>query len=156
MEKYLEITEKLIKSLEDSSLDVLEFKLDNFSLKIGKNSFFENNLQESVKENNKNFEAKKVINDAKVEKKEIVKEEKNIKILKAPVLGVFYSSKSPEADPFVKIGDKVKKGSTLCIIEAMKMMNEIKAPYDCRIVDCLVSNEDFVEYDAEIFKLEQL
>lgn len=156
MEKYLEITEKLIKSLEDSSLDVLEFKLDNFSLKIGKNSFFESNLQESVKENNKNFEAKKVINDAKVEKKEIVKEEKNIKILKAPVLGVFYSSKSPEADPFVKIGDKVKKGSTLCIIEAMKMMNEIKTPYDCKIVDCLVSNEDFVEYDAEIFKLEQL
>ncbi|MGF0096239.1 acetyl-CoA carboxylase biotin carboxyl carrier protein [Peptoniphilus sp. SGI.035] len=156
MEKYLEVTEKLIKSLEDSSLNVLEFKLDNFSLKIGKSPFYENNSQVMDQQNKKNIESKNLIIDKKIENKDELKEETNIKVLKAPVLGVFYSSKGPNEDPFVKIGDKVKKGSTLCIIEAMKMMNEIKAPYDCKIVDCLVSNEDFVEYDAEIFKLEQL
>ncbi|OLR64201.1 acetyl-CoA carboxylase biotin carboxyl carrier protein [Peptoniphilus porci] len=156
MEKYLEVTEKLIKSLEDSSLNILEFKLDNFSLKISKSPFYENNLQVMDLQNKRNDKSNNLITDKKIEDKDELKEETNIKVLKAPILGVFYSSKAPDEEPFVKVGDEVKKGTTLCIIEAMKMMNEIKAPYDCKIVDCLVSNEDFVEYDAEIFKLEQL
>ena len=96
------------------------------------------------------------VNVSDFDKKEEVEANKNIKTLRTPILGVFYSSKSPDSEAFVKVGEQVKKGDTLCIIEAMKMMNELKAPYDCKVIACLVNNEDFVEYDQEIFKLEKI
>lgn len=154
MEKYLDLTNKLISSLENSSLEILEFKVENFSLMLKKSKSLE-------KEDISEIEATKELDKASekvsyLDKKEEVEANKNIKTLRTPILGVFYSSKSPDAETFVKVGDQVKKGDTLCIIEAMKMMNELKAPYDCKVIDCLVNNEDFVEYDQEIFKLEQI
>ena len=154
MEKYLDLTNKLISSLENSSLEILEFKMENFSLMLKKNKPIEKNL---ISEREVTRELDKVsVKVSGFDKKEEVEANKNIKTLRTPILGVFYSSKSPDSEPFVKVGDQVKKGDTLCIIEAMKMMNELKAPYDCKVIDCLVNNEDFVEYDQEIFKLEQI
>ncbi|MDK7755002.1 MAG: acetyl-CoA carboxylase biotin carboxyl carrier protein [Peptoniphilus harei] len=154
MEKYLDLTNKLISSLENSSLEILEFKMENFSLMLKKNKPIEKNL---ISEREVTRELDKAsVKVSGFDKKEEVEANKNIKTLRTPILGVFYSSKSPDSEPFVKVGDQVKKGDTLCIIEAMKMMNELKAPYDCKVIDCLVNNEDFVEYDQEIFKLEQI
>ncbi len=154
MEKYLDLTNKLISSLENSSLEILEFKMENFSLMLKKNRPIEKNL---ISEREVTRELDKAsVKVSGFDKKEEVEANKNIKTLRTPILGVFYSSKSPDSEPFVKVGDQVKKGDTLCIIEAMKMMNELKAPYDCKVIDCLVNNEDFVEYDQEIFKLEQI
>lgn len=154
MEKYLDLTNKLISSLENSSLEILEFKVENFSLMLKKSKSLE---KEDISEREATKELDKVLEKVSdLDKKEEVEANKNIKTLRAPILGVFYSSKSPDSEPFVKVGDQVKKGDTLCIIEAMKMMNELKAPYDCKVIDCLVNNEDFVEYDQEIFKLEQI
>ena len=65
----------------------------------------------------------------------------------------FYSSPSPDAEPFVKIGDKVKKGDVLCIIEAMKLMNEYVAPQDGEIVDICAENGQLVEFGQCLFKL---
>ena len=154
MEKYLDLTNKLISSLENSSLEILEFKMENFSLMLKKNKPLEKELITKREVTREGDKASEKVSD--LDKKEEVEANKNIKTLRTPILGVFYSSKSPDSEPFVKVGDQVKKGDTLCIIEAMKMMNELKAPYDCKVIDCLVNNEDFVEYDQEIFKLEQI
>ena len=82
-------------------------------------------------------------------KNEQVKAEENV--VKSPMVGTFYSKSSPTADCFVKIGSKVKKGDTLCIIEAMKLMNEIESEFDGEVVDILVNDEDMVEYGQPLF-----
>lgn len=71
--------------------------------------------------------------------------------VKAPLVGVFYESPSPDKPAFVKVGDKVSKGDVLCIIEAMKVMNEITAEKDGVVNQILVENEQLVEYGQELF-----
>ncbi len=74
----------------------------------------------------------------------------------SPMVGTYYSSPSPEAPAFIKVGDTVKKGQTLCILEAMKIMNEVEAEFDCKIVEMLVKDGDPVEYDMPIFTVEKI
>ena len=69
------------------------------------------------------------------------------------MVGTFYESSSPKANPFVKVGDRVKKGDVLCIIEAMKLMNEIESEYDGEIVEVCVKNEEMVEFGKPLFKI---
>jgi acetyl-CoA carboxylase biotin carboxyl carrier protein len=76
--------------------------------------------------------------------------------INAPMVGTFYKSPSPEASAFVKVGDVVKKGQTLCILEAMKIMNEIEAEYDCKILSILVDDSQPVEYNMPIFEVEKV
>lgn len=73
--------------------------------------------------------------------------------VKAPMLGVFYAASSPDAEPFVKVGDSVKKGDILCIIEAMKMMNEITAEEDGTIAEIKAENGKIVEFGQTLFLL---
>ncbi len=79
----------------------------------------------------------------------------NIIRIKAPLVGVFYSAPSPEDKPFVIIGDSVKKGQTLCLLEAMKMMSEVTSPVDGVIKNILVSNEGVVGFDDVLFEVEK-
>ena len=74
----------------------------------------------------------------------------------SPIVGTFYSAPSPDAEAFVKVGDVVKAGQTVCILEAMKLMNEIESDYDCEIEAVLVSNEQKVEYGQPLFKVKKL
>ncbi len=74
----------------------------------------------------------------------------------SPMVGTYYSSPSPEAPAFIKVGDTVKKGQTLCILEAMKIMNEVEAEFDCKIVEILVKDGDPVEFDMPIFTVEKI
>ena len=74
----------------------------------------------------------------------------------SPIVGTYYSAANPDSEPFVKPGDRVTKGQTLCIIEAMKVMNEIEAEQDAEVVAILVSNGQPVEYDEPLFKLKPL
>jgi acetyl-CoA carboxylase biotin carboxyl carrier protein len=75
-------------------------------------------------------------------------------VLKSPFVGTFYRSSSPGSDPFVEIGARVRKGQTLCIVEAMKLMNEIEADRDGVIKEMLVENGQPVEYDQALFVIE--
>ena len=77
----------------------------------------------------------------------------NSKEVLSPMPGTFYSAPSPEADPFVKVGDSVKKGDTLCIIEAMKIMNEIEAESSGTISEIVINNGEPVEYNQPLFKI---
>ena len=73
--------------------------------------------------------------------------------IKSPMVGVFYTSPSPDTKPFVEIGQRVKKGDVVCIIEAMKLMNELTADQDGEVVDICVNNGEVVEYGQPLFKL---
>lgn len=76
------------------------------------------------------------------------------KRIKSPFVGTFYAAPSPDADPFVTVGQRVKKGDTLCIVEAMKLMNEIEAEVAGVVKEVLINNEDPVEYDQPLFIIE--
>ena len=73
--------------------------------------------------------------------------------VKSPLVGVYYAAPSPDAETFVSIGSKVKKGDVLCIIETMKLMNEVLAEHDGEIVDICVKNGDIAEFGQVLFKL---
>ncbi|MDF2878032.1 MAG: acetyl-CoA carboxylase, biotin carboxyl carrier protein [Clostridia bacterium] len=79
--------------------------------------------------------------EVNIEKKHIV----------SPMVGTFYASNTPGGEPFIKIGSKVKKGDIVCIIEAMKLMNEVEAEIEGEIVEILASNEQMVEYAQPLF-----
>lgn len=73
--------------------------------------------------------------------------------VKSPLVGIFYASSSPEAAPFVAVGSKVKKGDVVCIVEAMKIMNEVKAPKDGVITEIHLENGELVEFDQVLMAI---
>ena len=83
------------------------------------------------------------------------KEEENYKLIKSPMVGTFYSKPSPNANSYVEIGQKVKKGDVLCIVEAMKLMNEIESEFDGEIKEILVQDGEAVEYGKPLFKIKK-
>ena len=99
-----------------------------------------------IKVNDVNMENK--INDKKQ-----LKETEDGKIVKSPMVGTFYSKPSPTSNPYVEVGKSVQKGDTLCIIEAMKLMNEIESEFSGKIVEVLVNDGDTVEYGTPLFKI---
>lgn len=108
---------------------------------------------------------KKENTQEKVEIREIIKEnletndvnketeEDQYNVIKSPMVGTFYIKPSPNSQPYVTIGDEVKKGDTLCIIEAMKLMNEIESEFTGKIIEILVKDGDIVEYGTPLFKI---
>lgn len=83
------------------------------------------------------------------------KEEEGV-LITSPIVGTFYAAPAPDAPAFVKVGDRVKNGQTVCILEAMKLMNEIQSEFDCEIEAVLVSNEQKVEYGQPLFRVKKL
>jgi acetyl-CoA carboxylase biotin carboxyl carrier protein len=74
-------------------------------------------------------------------------------LVKAPLVGTFYSAANPQSAPFVQVGDKVSAGTVLCLVEAMKVMNEIKAPVDGTVLEVLGKNGEMVAYDQPLVRL---
>lgn len=99
------------------------------------------------------------------EKEKIIKEEvmdgdkakdNSLKLITSPMVGTFYSSAAPDTPVLAEVGDTVTKGKVVCIIEAMKLMNEIECEYNGEIVECLVKNGDMVEYGQPLFKIREV
>jgi len=84
---------------------------------------------------------------------ENTQDDKNIVEIKTPTVGTYYSCPTPDSEPFVHIGKRILKGDTLCIVEAMKSMNEIESEVDGTITEILVENMQMVEYDQALFKI---
>ena len=80
--------------------------------------------------------------------------EKGGNLVKSPLVGTFYAAPSEDAEPFIKVGDTVKKGQTLAIVEAMKLMNEIESEFDGVVTEILVENEENVEYGQPLFRIQ--
>ncbi len=94
-----------------------------------------------------------MVDDSRKEDKTLEKEEGFF--VKSPIVGTFYSKSSPESPAFVKVGEKVSRGQILCIIEAMKVMNEIESPVDGVIEEICVRDAEIVEFDEVIFKIKE-
>lgn len=145
---YNEI-KKIISDIGDSKVDEVSLEFpDGMKISVKKNNpvvkeVIKENTQKEVIENTKNTESLIVEN----------KKDEECKVVKAPMVGTFYSKSSPTAETFVKVGDKVKKGQTLCIVEAMKLMNEIESEFDGEIVEVCVEDDTMVEYGQSLFKI---
>lgn len=159
---YEQIKE-LIKSIDSSSLRVFELEEQGFKLKLSKN---EEPSKEIVKESSSLNEVRSsaissennnivINNKAEVnsDTNESSNNDESYNVVKSPLVGTYYSSGTPGGKPYVQKGDKVKKGDVLCIVEAMKIMNEITSEYDGEIVEVLRNDEDIVEFGMELFKI---
>ena len=131
----------LIKVINNSNVKNFEMKDNDNYIKI------ESGIQNAGKGLNL-VTATKEVNDTK----ELTLEDKDIIEIKSPIVGTFYSKPAPDKESFVKVGDRVKKGDTVCIIEAMKLMNDINAEEDGEIVEVCVEDGDMVEYGQTLFK----
>lgn len=152
--QYDQIKE-LIQIFEHSDLNNMEVTLGNASVKLGRG------MANAVEESS---EAQMVQTAVKVENPVIdaapttVETEKTEsaagdKIVTAPIVGTFYRASAPDQPPFVKVGDTIAKGDVVCIIEAMKFMNEVISEVDGTITEILVEDAQFVEFGQELFRV---
>ena len=141
----LEEIKNLITLLEDSSLSVLEVQSGENKVRLEKAT--QGSPVVSFANNNPVVAAP----DATVP--EVSAEADSGNTIKAPIVGVFYVAPSPDSDPYVTVGKRVKKGDVVCIIEAMKCMNEIQAEEDGEITAVLANNGDLVEYGQPLFSI---
>ena len=140
---------KLLEIFDKSKTNILEFETDEFRIYLDKG--VASTPQPQI-EQTKIQEVKPVVQ--KVEAKPECEVEGDL--ITSPMVGTFYQAPSPDSPPYVKVGDKVKKGQTLCIIEAMKIMNELEAEYDCEILEVLVEDGQPVEFDTPLFRVKRL
>ena len=139
---------KLIEDMGNSKIDNLEIEFpDGIKIKMDKTQ------KTAVETVAPQTVVTPVVSNNVVTTVETPKEEENYKIIKSPMVGTFYASSSPTAESFVKVGDKIKKGQVVCIVEAMKLMNEIESEFDGEVVEICVKNEDMVEYGTPLFKI---
>lgn len=145
----LENVIKLINAVSESSLTSFSMEDGDTKLSLG----VDRNDRTVVKDT---ASAADIVNsdngsESGLNKSDIKTSDDNVLTVNSPLVGVFYSSASPEADAYVAIGDRVKKGQVIGIVEAMKLMNEIESDYDGVVTDILVDNEQMVEYGQPMF-----
>lgn len=142
----MEDIQKLIKDFEKSKLTELELEFKEIKLKLSKNKITNTKQNNNAELVESNPSTGLVINPGEIK-------EFN-ETIKSPLVGTFYEASSPEAEAFVKVGDPVKKGDIVCIIEAMKIMNEITSNVDGVIKTINFKNGDVVGYDDVIFAVD--
>lgn len=134
--------QKIIKDFEGSELTELELEYEDVKLRLSKNKTTNQTNLNNVKNN-----VETTLNN------ETIEPTINLPVneIKSPLVGTFYAASSPESDPYVKVGERVKKGDVVCIIEAMKIMNEITATTDGIIENIHFDNGEAVGYNDVIF-----
>lgn len=140
---------KLIECVDTSNVANLRLKMDQFEIEISKDE----RIKEDIRK------PKITIDDAKMESTQIENEqecENTESYITAPLMGTFYRAPAPEEAPFVEVGTTVRKGDVVGLLEAMKMINEIQAPYDCIIEDILVENGTLASFEAPVFAVKRL
>ncbi len=153
----LELIKKLIKVVEKSG--ITDFSVEEGDLKISiSKKTPETNVVHVAAQPEPVAVAPQVVSapqqqsEPKTEKPETsASENEGLHEIRSPIVGTFYRAPAPDADPFVKVGDKVSVGTTLCIVEAMKLMNEIESDVNGTVVKILVENATPVEYNQPMF-----
>lgn len=138
----------LIITIDQTSIERVEIEKGDIKIMISKTISDKSN---AIKSSNKSDELDYIThqNEELVEKKS---NDDHI-IIKSPIVGTFYRTSSPDSSPFVNIGDIVELGQTICIIEAMKIMNEIKSDVAGEVIEFLVNNDDIVEFGQPLMRL---
>ena len=144
---------KLIELMEESDLAEIEVKEGEESIKLSRNMTSNPVPMQQVIQQPAMPAQSTQIDQAQEKPAESLKDRKK-NTVNSPMVGTFYASASPESKPFVTVGQSVKKGDTLCILEAMKMMNQVQAEADGKIVEILVDNAEPVEFDQPLFVIE--
>jgi acetyl-CoA carboxylase biotin carboxyl carrier protein len=148
----------LMKQMDQSGLSLLEVQSEGMHIKMQKNL-----VEPTVKLSQEAFMDMPMATEAEVKteykeiknevKSEIKAQSNNYKEITSPIVGTFYEAIGPNKPVLAKAGDIVKKGQTLCVIEAMKLMNEIESDYDGEIIEVLAKNDQLVEYGQPLFKI---
>ncbi|MCB0732984.1 MAG: acetyl-CoA carboxylase biotin carboxyl carrier protein [Flavobacteriales bacterium] len=151
--------QQLVKLISTSNVDVLEIEQGDFHLKIKRNDVKQTvvsapAMAQPMVSAPAPAPAAAPVAEAKPEKAAASEPEAQGVQIKSPMIGTFYRSSSPDKPPFVNVGDEVKVGDTLCIVEAMKLFNEIESEVAGRIVKVLVDDASPVEYDQPLFLIE--
>lgn len=168
MKTDLNYIKKLLKILESGDINEIEIEEEGTRVKVVKSKPAENQVPHMITYAAPPFAAQPVsgggtaeISQASsapsktVEKKESPAPAGKEQIeVRSPIVGTFYRAPSPNADPYVQVGQQVSKGAVLCIIEAMKLMNEIECDYEGKIVKIMVENSQPVEYNQVLFLIE--
>jgi len=137
---------KLIEMLQDSDLKEIEVSQGDESVRISRDNKSQTYVEPVIQ--------KQVVHEANVASEKVVhQEEIEGNQITSPIVGTFYRKPSPDKDPFIKIGDLVQEGDVLCIIEAMKMMNEIKSDFSGKVVSINVEDGQPVEYGQHIITI---
>ena len=137
----------IIKVFEDSKLAKMELEIDDMKIKMEKAT---GNVVVQEYMAQPQMVAPQVAMPSALQS---VVEEKRGTWVKAPIVGTYYNSRAQGATPYIEIGQAVKKGDILCIIEAMKVMNEIHSPVDGTILEILVTNDSMVEFDQDLIRI---
>ena len=153
--KYKELRE-LITHIDESSLAYVDVETESHHVIISKE------VPQMRMKQEDSPQARAIIEPSvenEVRTVEIPKENVEIEVkgevIEAPMVGVVYLQATPDADPYVKVGDKVEQGDVICIVEAMKLMNEIQAPFSGVITEVFVQNEEVVEYGQPLLRMER-
>lgn len=136
---------RLIQEVSNSNLSSFKYDEDNFTIELYKDKNINQEAYKSLVEENKTY----LNNDnesSKLEKSGKKSESSDKYIIKSPIVGTFYTSSSEDGAPFIEVGDEVKKGQVIAIVEAMKIMNEIESTVDGLVEEILVENQEIVEY----------
>ena len=144
---------KLMELLEESGIAEIEVKEGEESIKLSRNTQAVQNIINPPAETNQTIAAIDNVKDTAVtyDNKDKSKELPDGDIITSPMVGTFYRAASPDSKPFVEKGQKVSKGDTLCILEAMKMMNQVNAETGGTIIDILVDDAEPVEFGQPLF-----
>lgn len=145
MSKELDLVKNFIKLAKDEMVSELSFKNSDFEIKLnlaGQTVVTSAPVQQIVTSTVSEYTEEVVTQKSKKSKGAEIK---------SPFVGTFYTSPAPGKPEYVKVGDKVKKGQTLCILEAMKIMNEIESDADGTVLEICVENESLVEYGETLF-----
>lgn len=148
---------ELIKQVDQSSLSEFTYEADGFKIVLKKNGAVNHiTTQPQVNEESTVVQVKEKTEEIKevpekVEAPAAAKDDAHYHEITAPMVGTFYAAPAPDAEPYVKVGSKVKKDTVVCIVEAMKLFNEIEAEVEGEIVEILVENGQLVEYGQPLF-----
>jgi acetyl-CoA carboxylase biotin carboxyl carrier protein len=142
---------KLVALLEEKNLSVFELEVEGLKVKIARNTPAA--APASVMAQAQASAPPAPAEDTGGSKAQIIEAAKGLHLVNSPMVGTFYRAPDPTAAPFVDVGDTVKKGQTLCIIEAMKLMNEIEADIDGTIVEIFGENAKPVEFGQKLFAI---
>ena len=146
---------KLMELLEESGIAEIEVKEGEESIKLSRNiTSSAAPLQQMVQQPMMAPQQQPPQAASQLESKIDDSLNQNRNTVNSPMVGTFYASASPESKPFVTVGQSVKKGDTLCILEAMKMMNQVQAESDGKILEILIDNAEPVEFDQPLFVIE--
>ena len=159
---------ELIELINNSDLSYFEMKDDKEFIKMDKsltrsyvsnsNDLCDSNLNKlAITDLSNDVDIKREVKE-NIEENHILQsnDDTDLEVIASPIVGTFYEAMSPDDEPFVSVGQKVSKGEVVCIVEAMKLMNEISVEFDCEIVSVLGENGKMVQYGEPLFKVRRV